>query len=118
MALEMTYGERIKNAREARMWTQYELGLAIGERDGSISRWERGRLTPKVHTLVDVSAALGVSMDYLTGVTDKLVLSREWRDPRRDSATQALARLPEAAPVGKPRPARRRAHSSRSPRDK
>ena len=78
----MTYGKRIKAAREARGFTQYSLGLAIGTRDANISRWERDDLVPKVATLVNISAALGCALDYLAGVSDAMALRDDWQDPR------------------------------------
>lgn len=69
----LDYGERIAAARKARNnMSQYKLGQLVGKRDGDISRYERGHIAPKVAFLVDVSKALGVSMDYLSGITDDL----------------------------------------------
>lgn len=111
----MSYGERIRAVREARMLTQYELGLILGTRENSISRWERDDLTPKVATLVNVSVALGCALDYLAGISENPALTRRWKDPRKASATQALARTPAAPPV-EPRPkGRQRVRSGKVP---
>lgn len=110
----MDYGDRIRAAREARGLTQFDLGVMIGRRDGDISRWERGALAPKIGTLVNISKALGVPLDYLAGVTDTLSLDPAWVDQRRESPATHLETLPTAPPDA-PRqpPASRRARSNR-----
>lgn len=110
----MDYGERIRAAREARGLTQFDLGVMIGHRDGDISRWERGVLMPKIATLVNISAALGVPLDYLAGVTDDMALNPAWEGTRRESPTQRLAQLPPAPPEPSPQPRQRPARRSRS----
>jgi transcriptional regulator with XRE-family HTH domain len=89
------YGERIAAARKARNnMSQYKLGQIVGRRDGDISRYERGHIKPKVAFLVDVSKALGVSMDYLSGITDDLdaALDPNWALPGEfDSALTPFA---------------------------
>lgn len=92
----MDYGKRIRSAREARGWTQFDLGVAINHRDSDVSRWERGVLQPKVATMVNISRALGVTLDYLCGVTNDLVLLPDWTDVRTMRPEQHLERLPEA----------------------
>lgn len=104
----MDYGERIRTAREARGLTQFDLGVMIGRRDGDVSRWERGVLLPKVATLVEISAALGVPLDYLAGVTDQMLLDPAWIDARKHSPTQHLERLPPAPKAAQPPPRKRR----------
>lgn len=92
----MDYGKRIRAAREARGWTQFDLGVAIGHRDSDVSRWERNVLAPKVSTMVNIAAALGVPLDYLCGVTDTMTLSPEWLDVRNATPERQLQRLPTA----------------------
>lgn len=96
----MDYGSRIRAAREARGWTQFDLGVAIDHRDSDISRWERGTVAPKIHVLVNISAALGVPLDYLAGVTAEMTLREDWTDVRRQTPAEHLAQIPEAPPEG------------------
>jgi transcriptional regulator with XRE-family HTH domain len=113
----MLYGQRIRAAREARGVSQFDLGQMIGRRDGDISRWERGALVPKVSTLVDISAALGVALEYLAGVNEEMGLVAEWSDPRDADPGQLLAQLPKAPPVEPSPPAAPRKRSMKAPQD-
>jgi transcriptional regulator with XRE-family HTH domain len=53
-------GQRIKSAREARGWTQPELGRAVGVSKSAVSQWEKGVVQNlKLGNLFAVSQALG-----------------------------------------------------------
>lgn len=98
----MDYGERIRAAREARGLTQFDLGIMIGRRDGDVSRWERGVLLPKIGTFVELTRALGVSLDYLAGLTDQMRLDPAWSNAGKDTPTRHLERLPPAPVAASP----------------
>lgn len=55
----------IKKYRLKRGLTQEELAEKLGVNRVSISYWERGLALPKGSRLLDVSTALGVSVDKL-----------------------------------------------------
>lgn len=55
----------IKKYRLERGLTQEELAEKLGVNRVSISYWERGLALPKGSRLLDVSTALGVSVDKL-----------------------------------------------------
>ena len=61
----MALGERIREVRKERGWSQAELGEKVGTDSQHISRYENGRITPSVDALVRLAAALDVSADYL-----------------------------------------------------
>jgi transcriptional regulator with XRE-family HTH domain len=61
----MALGERIREVRKERGWSQAELGEKVGTDSQHISRYENGRITPSVDALVRLAAALDVSTDYL-----------------------------------------------------
>ena len=82
MATQMNYWNSIRAAREAHNFTQFDLAVVINTRDTDVSRWKRGVLAPKVATFVAISNALGVPLDYLADVVDKLVLNANWVNPR------------------------------------
>jgi transcriptional regulator with XRE-family HTH domain len=68
----MTLGEKIKWLRDARRWTQQELAQRAGVRQALISELERGRKTDAMgRNLRKLAWALGVSIDYLTGLYDR-----------------------------------------------
>ena len=64
----MTFGERLRSAREKAEFTQNQLAEGAGITQGQVSAWERDRLTPVAdERLVRLAQALGVSLDWLIG---------------------------------------------------
>jgi transcriptional regulator with XRE-family HTH domain len=61
---------RIREAREARGWTQDELAARIGSTGMTVSHWETGRRTPHPRWLVKLADALGCPTDWLLGRAD------------------------------------------------
>lgn len=62
---EMPLGERIKQLRKERGWSQAELGEHLGTDSQRVSRYENERITPSIDMLVRLAEALDVSVDYL-----------------------------------------------------
>lgn len=63
----MTVGERIKNARKNRGWTQKQLEEKTGINEANIRKYESGRQNPKFETIEKIAKALGVSVWGLRG---------------------------------------------------
>jgi transcriptional regulator with XRE-family HTH domain len=63
--MAMALGERIREIRKERGWSQAQLGKLIGTDSQYVSRYENGRISPSVDALVRLAAALEVSTDYL-----------------------------------------------------
>jgi transcriptional regulator with XRE-family HTH domain len=64
----MVRGERLRELREQRQWTQAQLGHAVGLDGQYISKLERGVLTGMtVDVLERLCRVLGASADYLLG---------------------------------------------------
>jgi transcriptional regulator with XRE-family HTH domain len=61
----MAIGERIREVRKERGWSQADLGKKIGTDSQYVSRYETGRITPSVDALVRLADVLEVSTDYL-----------------------------------------------------
>ena len=63
-------GARLKEARQARGWSQATLAARAELKGGQahLSRLEAGDWTPRVWTLVQLAGALGVTTDWLTGM--------------------------------------------------
>ena len=62
----MVLQKRIKQLRKERKWSQGELALKIDAADSrQISRYETGRITPSVETVVKLAIAFDVTVDYL-----------------------------------------------------
>jgi len=64
---EDTIGQRIREARQRKGWTQAELGWRSGLRESVICGYERGYHTPSLRHISRIADALGVSVDYLLG---------------------------------------------------
>jgi transcriptional regulator with XRE-family HTH domain len=58
-------GERIRELRKERGWSQGELGTSIGADAQQVSRYENGRITPSAEVIVKIAETFDVSLDYL-----------------------------------------------------
>lgn len=61
----MPLGDRIKQLRTERHWSQAELADAIGSDPRQVSRYENGRITPSLDALARIAETLNISLDYL-----------------------------------------------------
>lgn len=59
---------RLKTARHTAQLTQTELAKKMGLTQARISDYERGKTTPTPETLLKLSEALHVSVDWLLGI--------------------------------------------------
>jgi transcriptional regulator with XRE-family HTH domain len=59
---------RIREARDARGWTQAELAKRANTTQQAIQRYESGEREPKVSAVISMAAALGVTVPYLLGI--------------------------------------------------
>ncbi|WMT40499.1 helix-turn-helix transcriptional regulator [Paenibacillus sp. D2_2] len=68
----LVLGDRIKNTRISREWTQEELGKKISTNTTKhvISSWERGKSNPDPTQIIALANALEVSSDYLLGLSN------------------------------------------------
>lgn len=66
----MLFGERLLNTRKKRKMSQDELAKVIGVHAPVIGRYEREEVKPSIETAAKIAEALGVSLDYLTGLSD------------------------------------------------
>ena len=72
----MYYYHRIKDTREDKDIKQANIAKALGITQTQYSRYERGVNEIPVHYLIHVAEFLNVSIDYLTGRTDKPEINR------------------------------------------
>ena len=61
-------GKRIKMFREKKGLSQKDFASMIGQKNGTVSNWERGHTRPDVDTLVEICKALDVSADELLDI--------------------------------------------------
>ncbi len=55
----------IRELREARGWSQFELGTRLGVTPNTVYNWERGRNEPRVTQLRALAQAFGVAMEEI-----------------------------------------------------
>ncbi len=69
----MLFGERLLKARKERKISQEELAKRLGAHAPIIGRYERGEVKPSIEVAAKIAEILGVSLDYLTGLSDQLI---------------------------------------------
>lgn len=61
---------RIKEAREARGWTQEQLAAAMNTTQQTIQRWESGQTDPKSSVIVEISRVLGITVSFILNIDE------------------------------------------------
>ena len=67
-----TMGERIAKARMYMNLNQRELAKKANIAEPTLSRYENGYREPKAGTISQIAEALGISADYILGITDTI----------------------------------------------
>lgn len=65
-----TFGERLKELRTDKGWTQKELASRIGCAQSSVFYWEQNKQEPSLSVIIKLSVLFNVSADYLLGLMD------------------------------------------------
>ncbi len=72
---EITLGQRIKQLRREREWSQEDFGKKIGSHLQSVGRYEKDQVIPTADILMKMAEVFSVSADYLLfGDTDSTAL--------------------------------------------
>jgi transcriptional regulator with XRE-family HTH domain len=66
--MKKSFGDRLKERRGTR--SQEEMASVFGVSQSAYSSWERGVKEPSISTICSMCRHLGVSSDWLLGVTD------------------------------------------------
>lgn len=66
----MTFGQKLKQARQNKNYTQKELANLIGAKHNSISNWENDQNKPDPDTIELICGVLEISANYLLGTED------------------------------------------------
>jgi transcriptional regulator with XRE-family HTH domain len=66
----MLFGERLLSIRKKKKVSQDELAKQIGVHAPVIGRYERNEVKPSIDVATNIANALGVSLDFLVGITD------------------------------------------------
>lgn len=99
-------GERIRELREAKGWTQLELAKRAGVTPQSVSRWEQGQSNPRLDQLTRVAEALDVDLSAFAGRKLETVdyigpVARIMGDPIWRGNQELLLRLGQVARLAK-----------------
>lgn len=63
-------GDRLRETREKRGWTQDELAVKLGFGQSQMNKYENGKSDPTPEVLVRLASALEVSVDWLLGLVE------------------------------------------------
>lgn len=66
----MLFGQRMLNVRKSKKISQEEVAKAIGKHAPLVGRYERNEVKPSIEVAVQIAEYLGVSLDYLVGLSD------------------------------------------------
>ena len=72
--VKVDFSDRLRILREQKNMTQLALGRKLGVTKAVISTYETGVSQPKHETLMKISRLFGVSMNYLYGEEENLVV--------------------------------------------
>jgi len=73
----MTFGERIIRIRKQLKWSQTDLAKKIGTSAPIVGRYEREEIKPSIDVASKIADALGVTVDYLLGKSDNMILDKK-----------------------------------------
>jgi transcriptional regulator with XRE-family HTH domain len=73
----MTFGERVLQIRKQQKYSQDELTKLIGTSALIVGRYERDEIKPSIEVASRLADALGITLDYLLGKSDKMVLDKK-----------------------------------------
>ncbi|UBM57588.1 helix-turn-helix domain-containing protein [Marinilongibacter aquaticus] len=73
----MTFGERILQLRKQLKYSQDDLEKLVGTSAPIVGRYERDEIKPSIEVASKLADALGVSMDYLLGKSDSMMLDKK-----------------------------------------
>lgn len=61
----MFFGDKLKNEREKKGWSQEYLATKIHVSRQSVSKWETGKNYPSIGVIIDLSDLFGITIDEL-----------------------------------------------------
>src|ERR1700729_1256800 len=72
----MTFGEKITVLRKQLKWPQDDLAKKIGTSAPIVARYERNEITPSIDVAAKIAEALNVTVDYLVGQSESMVIDK------------------------------------------
>jgi len=77
-----TFGEKLRQERSKRGWSQEELAEKLYVSRQSVSKWENGQNYPSIEIIIKISDLFGVTIDELLRSDEKLT-QKVIRDSRK-----------------------------------
>ena len=77
----MTLGQKIRDIRKSKNWTQKELANQLGMTTAQIGRWEQDHVTPRSRNLQDLARVFGISEDEFENLKPAASLQLIDEDP-------------------------------------
>jgi transcriptional regulator with XRE-family HTH domain len=71
-SVDMTFGEKLKEERITKGWTQDELAEKLFVSRQSVSKWENGLNYPNIEIIIKISDLFGLTIDELLRSDDEL----------------------------------------------
>ena len=69
MFQKKSFMDRLTFMRQQHQWSKRQLAFKVGISPRAIGQFEQGENLPSIETLVQLAQVLGVSLDYLCGLT-------------------------------------------------
>jgi len=66
----MEFKDRLRELRENKSLSQFELGKEIGFSMSIVNKWENGKKMPSVQAIIALSKFFDETADYLLGLED------------------------------------------------
>lgn len=66
------FGDKLKAVRKANSMTQADFARELKVSSSVIAAYEQGKNFPSVSVLIEICKVLGVSSDYLLGISDEI----------------------------------------------
>lgn len=71
------FGFRLRRAMSIRRVKQRDFAEAISRSESTVKKWRGGSQMPSTETLAKIADVLGVSIDFLTGRSEKMEVNHE-----------------------------------------
>ena len=88
----MSFGQKLKQLRKEKDWSQDQLAYNAQIDGRQISRYENDRVVPSVEVIVKVATAFNVSIDYL-------LLEKAPRRPLQAPQSKLVQKIAEIGPL-------------------
>ena len=72
--MEKSVGEKLKEYRKQRQWTQEELAKQLNVTRQAVSNWERDKTLPDVYLLKEIAAVFDMTLDQYMENTKQLAV--------------------------------------------